>query len=227
MKFGDILFLEGYDPKVVKIQKALKDTKKYDLGKSGKNHDGVDGWYGPLTDKAYRKEYGKPFKSSTNTTVTKKIKTDKSISSSGAILVGGLNYRQGDISTSEQANILSNSLGIPVKGFDYNVSDSTILKYMESNPGIPVFLFSAGCNKASVLSKSSYVDKNQLYIIEPYASSRNVTNIVGNAVSNGVPTSHVFVGGNSSRGYGVVSGTSSSQSKTHWGALTSVGKIVK
>lgn len=225
MKFSDILILEGYDPEVVKIQITLKNIGKYNLGKSGKHHDGVDGWYGPLTDAAYKAEYGKSYK--TINPDHKKITVDKSVSSPGAVLVGGLNYRPGDKSTSEQAAMLSSAIDLPVKGFDYNASNGTILAYMEANPGIPVFLFSAGCNKALALSKSASIDKNQLFIIEPYAASANVRAVVGGAVDNGVPASHVFVGGNASRGAGVVSGTSSSHAKSHWDAIASVGQMVK
>lgn len=210
-----------FDPMVRKLQLILKKTGKYNLGKSGKNYDGVDGLYGKLTDRACRKEFGKSFK--TNKT---KITINKPTSANKAVLVGGLNYRPGDKSTSEQTSILSNAIGQPVKGFDFNDSDNNILKYLESNPGIPVFLFSAWCKKAFVLSNSSYVDKNQLYIIEPFAIDKNTKNIVNMAVNNGVPARNVYVGKNSSRGYGVINGTSDSNAKRHWDAISSVGDMV-
>jgi hypothetical protein len=228
MKFNDILMLEGngkmvFDPMVRKLQLFLKKTGKYNLGKSGKNYDGVDGLYGKLTDKACRKEFGKPFK--TNNSKDKKINVNKPTSDNKAVLVGGLNYRPGDKSTSEQTSILSNAIGQPVKGFDYDESDDNILRYLKSNPGIPVFLFSAGCKKAEVLSNSSYVNKNQLYIIEPFASGTTKA-IINKAVNNGVPARNVYVGKNSSRGYGVVNGTSDSNAKRHWDAISSVGDMV-
>jgi hypothetical protein len=226
MKFNDILMLEGngkmvFDPMVRKLQLILKKTGKYNLGKSGKNYDGVDGLYGKLTDRACRKEFGKPFK--TNKT---KITINKPTSDNKAVLVGGLNYRPGDKSTSEQTSILSNAIGQPVKGFDYDESDDNILRYLKSNPGIPVFLFSAGCIKAFVLSNSSYVNKNQLYIIEPFAIDKGTKNVVNMAVNNGVPARNVYVGKNSSRGFGVVNGTSDSNAKRHWDAISSVGDMV-
>ena len=210
-----------FDPMVRKLQLFLKKTGKYNLGKSGKNYDGVDGLYGKLTDRACRKEFGKSFK-----TNNPKITINKPTSANKAVLVGGLNYRPGDKSTSEQTSILSNAIGQPVKGFNYNDSNDNILRYLESNPGIPVFLFSKGCEKAFVLSNSSYVNKNQLYIIEPFAIDKGTKNIVNMAVNNGVPARNVYVGKNSSRGYGVVNGTSDSNAKRHWDAISSVGDMV-
>ena len=210
-----------FDPMVRKLQLFLKKTGKYNLGKSGKNYDGVDGLYGKLTDRACRKEFGKSFK-----TNKPKITINKPTSANKAVLVGGLNYRPGDKSTSEQTSILSNAIGQPVKGFNYNDSNDNILRYLESNPGIPVFLFSKGCEKAFVLSNSSYVNKNQLYIIEPFAINKGTKNIVNMAVNNGVPARNVYVGKNSSRGYGVVNGTSDSNAKRHWDAISSVGDMV-
>ena len=210
-----------FDPMVRKLQLILKKTGKYNLGKSGKNYDGVDGLYGKLTDRACRKEFGKSFKPN-----KPKITINKPTSANKAVLVGGLNYRPGDKSTSEQTSILSNAIGQPVKGFDFNDSNDNILRYLESNPGIPVFLFSKGCEKAFVLSNSSYVNKNQLYIIEPFAIDKGTKNIVNMAVNNGVPARNVYVGKNSSRGYGVVNGTSDSNAKRHWDAISSVGDMV-
>jgi hypothetical protein len=96
---------------------------------------------------------------------------------------------------------------------------------MGGNPGIPVFLFSAGCTKAYDLSKSPNVDKDKLYIIEPYAVSETTKSIVRSAVSNGVPASNVFVGGSQGRGKGIVDGASDSNSSSHFGALTTVGSM--
>ena len=210
-----------FDPMVRKLQLFLKKTGKYNLGKSGKNYDGVDGLYGKLTDRACRKEFGKSFKPNKT-----KITINRPTSDNKAVLVGGLNYRPGDKPTSEQTSILSNAIGQPVKGFNYNDSNDNILRYLESNPGIPVFLFSKGCEKAFVLSNSSYVNKNQLYIIEPFAIDKGTKNIVNMAVNNGVPARNVYVGKNSSRGYGVINGTSDSNAKRHWDAISSVGDMV-
>jgi hypothetical protein len=230
MKILDLL-LEMYDPEVVKIQRTLKKTGKYNLGKSGPNKDGVDGIYGPRTNRAYKAEYGKPYKTIVTKTKDNSIDQTNVNTESGswdAILVGGLNYRQGDKSTSEQVSLLKRGLGPKnVKGFDFNTSTSTILNFLKSNSKVPIFLFSAGCKLAGYLSDSPYVNKNRFYIIEPYHSGGETTSSVRKAVGDGVPSNHVFVGSNPSRGSGIVSGTSSSNSNTHWNALISVSGMVR
>lgn len=142
-----------------------------------------------------------------------------------ALLVGGLDYRSSDYPILQQIDILKKGLGSNknVKGFRYNTPTSEILKFLEINPKILIFLFSAGCVKALDLSGSSNVDKNKIFIIEPYAASEKTKSIVKSAVSNGVPASNVFVGSSAGRGEGVVSGASDSESSSHWGALTKVG----
>jgi hypothetical protein len=153
--------------------------------------------------------------------------TEESQNSFDAVLVGGLDYRPSDYQISQQIDLLKNGLGSDknVKGFRYNASTSEVLNFLEQNPGIMIFLFSAGCTKAYDISKSGSVDKNKLFIIEPFAASSGTKSIVRAAVSNGVPVSNVFVGGSSGRGQGVVDGASSSQSDSHWGALTNVGRM--
>jgi len=144
-----------------------------------------------------------------------------------AVLVGGLDYRSSDQPIDQQIELVKKGLGgdKKVKGFRYNASISEVLNFMGGNPGIPVFLFSAGCTKAYDLSKSPNVDKDKLYIIEPYAVSETTKSIVRSAVSNGVPASNVFVGGSQGRGKGIVDGASDSKSSSHFGALTTVGSM--
>ena len=153
--------------------------------------------------------------------------TEESQNSFDAVLVGGLDYRPSDYQISKQVELLKNGLGANknVKGFRYNDSTSDILNFLEQNLGIMIFLFSKGCDKAYDISKNNSVDKNKLFIIEPFAASQNTKEIVQRAVSNGVPASNVFVGDSSGRGQGVVNGESSSQSNSHWGALTNVGRM--
>jgi peptidoglycan hydrolase-like protein with peptidoglycan-binding domain len=235
MKFSDILILEetNINPKNLKFGDRGDDVKKLqqllmDKGLLKTTSMKPTGYFGKLTRAALDKAKGVK-----NTSVVSKQVTSKQVEPKKAetqrntvVLVGGLNYRSGDKSTSEQASMLSNAIGMSVKGFDYNAADGTILAFMKANQGAPIFLFSAGCNKALMLSKSEYVDKSSLFIIEPYATSANVRAIVSGAVNNGVPASHVFVGGNSSRGLGAVSGASKSNAKSHWDAIASVGKMV-
>ena len=144
-----------------------------------------------------------------------------------AVLVGGLDYRSSDFPVDQQVELLKKGFGSDknIKGFRYNASTSDVLNFMSQNPGIPVFLFSAGCTKASDLSKSPNVDKDKLYIIEPYAVSDTTKSIVRSAVANGVPSSNVYVGDSQGRGQGIVDGSSSSNSSSHFGALTTVGSM--
>lgn len=162
-----------------------------------------------------------------NTTKTTNT-TTQSNGTYSAILVAGLNYREGDKSTAEQVSLLQSGLGSKkVKGFDWNAETATILSFLKSNPGLPVFLFSAGCKQAGYISDSTYVNKDKLYVIEPYHSGGETSKSVQKAVKDGVPANHIFVGPNSSRGLGVVSGASSSNADTHWNALVSVSGKVK
>lgn len=146
-----------------------------------------------------------------------------------AILVGGLDNRSGDYPISQQVELLKSGYGgnKKVKGFRYNTSTSEILSFLESHPNINIFLFSAGCSKAYELSQSPYVNKDKIFIIEPYAESKKVKQIVSDAVSNGVPSQNVFVGPSIPRGLGVVSGASGSGSNSHWGSLKSVGGKIR
>ena len=207
-----------FDPKVVKIQQVLVD-KGYNLGKYGPNNNGVDGKMGELTKKTYEKEFGKKLKDSEPSSKSNDGDTN-------AILIGGLDYRSGDLSIDSQVEkFKENSKFGNVKGFRYNTPTSTILDFLKSNPNTPVYMFSAGCTKSNDISKSPNVDKNKVFIIEPFASSPTTKQIVQSAVSNGIPASNVFVGPNSSRGANVVNGASSSKAKTHWDALKQVASL--
>jgi hypothetical protein len=114
-----------------------------------------------------------------------------------------------------------------VKGFRYNTPTSTILETMKVNPLVPVFMFSAGCSKANEIANGPMANKLKIFIIEPYNLSAGTRANVQAAVSNGVPAKNVFVGPDAARGKGIVSGESSSQSPTHWGALEKIGNLVK
>ncbi len=142
-----------------------------------------------------------------------------------AVLVGGLDYRSSDQPIDQQVDMVKKGFGSNknIKGFRYNTPTSEVLSFMSQNPGIPVFLFSAGCTKASDLSKSSNVDKDKLYIIEPYAVSARTKRVVQSAVSLGVPAKNVIVGPNAARGKGVVEGATDSGGVSHWGALKKYG----
>jgi hypothetical protein len=138
-----------------------------------------------------------------------------------AVLIGGLDYRAGDYKIDQQVELLKKTYGSSknVKGFRYNTPTATILEFLTQNPKIDVYMFSAGCAKAAEISKSSNINPARVFIIEPYSASARTKEIVATAVTNGVPAQNVYVGPNITRGKGTVTGESSSNSASHWGAL--------
>jgi hypothetical protein len=147
-----------------------------------------------------------------------------------AILVAGLdNPAEGYKPLDEQVSILQATFSGRIKGFRYSAPDREILEFLKTTPKIHVFLFSAGCRKAEVISKSPDVILDKIYIIEPWAVGGNSS--VAQAVANGVPARHVFVGPNAQTGKGVVQGAIDSRSAPfnatdHWGALRNGGKYI-
>ena len=158
-----------------------------------------------------------------------------------AVLVGGLDYRPGDLKIDKQIELLNAGLGkniAEIKGFPYNTKTQVILDFLKTTHGIQVFLFSAGCSKALSITNSGFVDKNKIYVIEPYGVSKprpagsikktyDTKTIIQEAVKAGLPASNVFVGSSAPRGFGIVNGASNSNAKGHWAALTSVGAMKK
>jgi hypothetical protein len=154
-------------------------------------------------------------------------KDSKNKTSGDVILMGGLDYRPGDLNITQQINVVKEKL--PKKnviGFRYsNLKDT--LKAIKDNPDAYVILFSAGCNYSSEIAKT-IKNKDRLFIVEPYASSKNTSNSVKSAVSSGVPSSNVVTGAGKPRGEGVVSGaTKTPSSYDHWGALKFVTTLIK
>jgi len=146
--------------------------------------------------------------------------------------IAGFDDRNGDKPFSWQVNQLRESTGFSnIKGFRYNVDADTLKTFFSHNPNIPVFMFSKGCEKFNQLmscnvnsEKKVYVDRNKIYLIEPWVgSSGSLSNF--NSVASKIPAKHIFVGHNASRGYGI-NGASSSNAKTHWDAIASVGQMI-
>ena len=142
------------------------------------------------------------------------------------ILMGGLDYRKGDLNIGEQINLLkSNSSKKNVIGYRYN-QFTEIKNSITQNPNATVVLFSAGCSYASNVA-SLIKDKNKLFIVEPYAVSKNTSSSVQTAVGKGVPSSHVITGPSKARGLDVVAGaTKTPKGKSHWDALGYVGTLI-
>jgi hypothetical protein len=146
-----------------------------------------------------------------------------------AVLIGGLDNRTGDKNINEQVQLLKKGYGTNrnVKGFRYNTDTTTIVNFLNSNPGVNVVMFSAGCTKASSIASIPGINKNKIYIVEPYATSAGTKAIVQAAVANGVPAKNVFVGTSTNTGLGVVKGATPSNAPSHWDALTVVGRNIK
>lgn len=141
------------------------------------------------------------------------------------ILMGGLDNRQGDKNITQQVNLLQkNAVNKKIIGLRYKDIlgvKETIIK----NPNSIVVLFSAGASNSSIISKL-ITDKNNLFIVEPYATSSNVTNSVKDAILQGVPTKNVITGATKSRGNGVVEkSTKTPQGIGHWESLEFVGTL--
>lgn len=170
----------------------------------------------------------------TETTSTKLSDTESSnkplpneMENNTIILMGGLDYRNGDLNIEQQTKKIKVKLpNKNVLGFRYN-DLSGVLGAIKNNPNSYVILFSAGCNKSSTIS-NAMKDKKKLFIVEPYATSKSVTDSVSSAVSSGVPSSNVVVGPNKPRGAGVVGGeTKTPTNLNHWGALDFVTTLIK
>jgi hypothetical protein len=147
--------------------------------------------------------------------------------SNNIILMGGLDNRQGDLKIDQQVELLKSTLeNKNVIGFRYN-DISGVTNAISENPNSVVVLFSAGCNYANKIS-TQIKNKNNLFIVEPYATSQNIKNIVNEAIENGVPNKNVIVGENVSRGLNVVPNPTHTPSNTsHWNALKFVGTLIK
>lgn len=148
------------------------------------------------------------------------------------VLIGGFDDRSGDKSLSWQLSQLKQSTGLNnIKGFRYNTPTTELCSFFKQNPYTLVFLFSKGCERFNDLmtcndikNKKIYVSKNNVYLIEPWVGSSGSLNTF-NTIASKLPSGHIFVGGNASRGNGI-NGAKSSNAKTHWDAIASVGQMI-
>ena len=142
------------------------------------------------------------------------------------ILMGGLDYRPGDLNINQQVQSIKTHLSNKnVIGFRYN-DISGVLQAVKNNPNAYVVLFSAGCKYASQIAPLMN-DKRKMFIVEPYAKSTSTAQSVQTAVSLGVPNKNVVAGPVKERGAGVVSSTTNTpQGQGHWSALQNVGQLI-
>ena len=234
---GKVMRIGHKGTPVAEIQKKLLSLN-YDLGRCG-----ADGLFGPKTkaaiesvqtkskleqsssvDKNTLEKLNNPDESMKNSTTNPQ--TSGSTGSGDVILMGGLDYRKGDLSITQQVESLKTTVaGKNVIGFRYNELNK-VLNAIKENPNAYVVLFSAGCGYASTISKQM-TDKTKLFIVEPYATSSNTAKSVQTAVANGTPSKNVIVGPNSNRGAGVVANATKTPSDSgHWTALKNVGNLI-
>ena len=168
----------------------------------------------------------------TNETNTNETRAEDT-SDFDAMLVGGLDYRNGDLDIGRQEKLFKEGFGVNtnVKAFRYLTSTKDIKQFLEKNPKIPIFLFSAGCAKTLDLASDPNVDKKTLFVIEPYGVSEPTKNLIEKAIREGLPAENVYVGsypgvgstikGNTSKNPKGIGGTLGS----HWGALKYVAEL--
>jgi hypothetical protein len=146
-------------------------------------------------------------------------------SNSGKLIFsGGLDNRSGDKDLAEQISMFDTKINKEVIGFRYSDSKG-LLEAIETNPGIPVLMFSAGCQWSRKVAKA-VSNKNLVYIVEPYHSGGNTTKSVQDAIKEGVPSSNVMAGPSSSRGKGIVEGHQNTEKGTgHWDSLPYAAKL--
>lgn len=148
------------------------------------------------------------------------------------LLLGGLDYRQGDLNIEKQVELLEQGSKMAVTGFRYNNLKGIISAIEQSKTPIYVVLFSKGgqySHDIALAMSSKKIKLSNLYIVEPYASSSTTSSSVRLAVSLGVPSKNVMVGKSTSVGLGVVENTTStpSCSPSHWCSLKEVGIKIK
>jgi hypothetical protein len=151
-----------------------------------------------------------------------------------AVLVGGLDdTSRGYKTISDQLEIFKKGYGTDknVKAFPWSTPVATITSFLKDHPKVPVIMFSKGCEYADKIAAVKGINKNRIYIVEPWAVGAGTKKIVQDAVASGVPPENVYVGPNTSVGKGVISNPSDTNFKgtrtSHWDALKIVGEVMK
>ena len=143
------------------------------------------------------------------------------------ILMGGLDYRPGDLKIDKQVELLNSGASITKKIIGHRYTELTkVLDSIAKNPNAKVVLFSAGGTYSKQVANAMQ-NKSNLYIVEPYAASANTKNSVQSAVTAGVPSKNVLTGSSVGRGKDVITGaTMTPSNKGHWDALQYVGSLI-
>jgi hypothetical protein len=142
-----------------------------------------------------------------------------------AVLICGLTNRSGDLSVSEQVSTLQNASGLRnIKGFGHEASNSGMIKsFIEHNPNIPVVLFSAGCDRSDVVLSCRNVNRNRVYLIQPWAPNQDRQSYFGGL---NMPKNHIYVGDGGSSGLGINGATRCPKGMRHWDSLPKIGGMV-
>ena len=151
---------------------------------------------------------------------------------SSILLLGGLDYRSGDLTIDKQVELVNKGSGLETKGFRYSNSKDLIEEINKSKKPMNIVLFSKGGEYSREIAKamkSKNIPLKYLHIVEPYAKSSITANSVKDSVKLGVPNANIMVGKKLSVGFGVVENATltPSCSPYHWCALEEVGKAIK
>jgi hypothetical protein len=143
------------------------------------------------------------------------------------IFMSGLDYRKGDLNLNQQVELLKTNLkGKKIKGFKYN-DISGVLDAVKESPNDIIILFSAGCSHSDEISEVTN-NKANMFIVQPYGISSDVTKSVNQAVANGVPNKNVITGGSIGTGLNIVKNATPTPSNyNHWTSLKFVGTLIK
>lgn len=212
------------------------------MGNYGPDKDGVDGRLGPLTKKAFKKEFEKnpnfkskyghlmgeyesdpEFYSSERPNDTSEY-SDSEYGSNNVIFVAGITTTK---SHSEQVSMLKNGVGGEKNVQDFKWGDwNKAIEAIKKNPKSKVVLYSMGGKNADKIANavSQYGGSlKNLYVIESPKSFSGVER----AINMGVPPSNVLAGPSPGRGLGTYGGKTSLNTKkngvpygNHFQALT-------
>jgi hypothetical protein len=113
-----------------------------------------------------------------------------------------------------------------IKSFTFETSNLPAIKeVLKLNPKIPIFLFSAGCQRITGLIDNPNLDKAKVFLIEPYTVNTVGRRNMESAIDSGVPSKNVYVGPTSDRGKNIDRDTTKVPSGTgHLDALKLAAK---
>jgi hypothetical protein len=110
------------------------------------------------------------------------------------------------ISFNSQVNAFKNAYtpNAIIKSFTFETTNLPAIKQvLKLNPKIPIFLFSAGCQRITGLIDDPNLDKTKVFLVEPYTVDTVGRRNMESAIDNGVPSKNLYVGPDSTRGSNV------------------------